>query len=130
MDLLKFPGAPESGGVRMCSVGLILENRDGSRGIHDPSPGISLEAEGTSHPPGPCSWLSVPISHLETPAGAVGSPRADPGVLGVQELTKLDHLEKNKNIPSLSLFIFPTDQELFLFVLNSKSLGPLNSQIG
>lgn len=42
----------------------------------------------------------------------------------------MDHLEQNKNTPSpLSLLIFPTDQELFLFVLNSKSLGPLNSQI-
>lgn len=54
------------------------------------------------------------------------------GFCVLQELTEMDHLEKNEHTHSLlSLyFIFPTDPELFLFVLNSKSPGPLNSQTG
>lgn len=81
MDLLKFPGAPVAGGVSTCNLGLILEHRDTARGIHRPSTGFSLEAKGTSHPPVPCLWVSIPISHLETPTGAVWSPPADPGIL-------------------------------------------------
>lgn len=126
VDLLEFPGVPESAGLRTCNVELIVEPR--ARGMHHPSAGISLAAKGTSHPPLPSPFSSPTCEH---PLELWGLHVLILGFCGVQELPRMDHLEENKNTPSpLSRFIFPTGQELFLFVFNSKSLGPLNSQIG
>lgn len=50
----------------------------------------------------------------------------------VQELTKMDHLEKNERTPSLlSLyFIFPTDPVLFYLYLTPSPWDPLIHNLG
>lgn len=105
------PKIPEAGGARMCNLGLLLAHRDfpGSKG----NPTLTLGLH--SHLPPVKNPLELIL-----------------GFSVLQELTEMDHLEENKNTPSvLSLyFIFPTEQELFVFVFNSESLAPLNSQIG
>lgn len=129
MDLLKFLGVPESGGLRIWDWSWNTGTQPG--GSMTPARGFPWKQR--AHPTPLCPVLGSPFPSptWKHQLELWGLHVLILGFCGVQELTKMDHLEKNKNTPSpLNLLIFPTDQELFLFILNSKPLGSLNSQIG
>lgn len=133
MDLLKFPGVPAAGGVSTCNLGLILEHRDTARGMHRPSTGLSLEAKGTSHPPVPCPWVSIPISHLGTPTGAVCSPPADPGILCAAGTHRKWIIWRKMNILlhcSVSTSSFPLTQSYFYLCWTPNPRDPLIHKLG